>query len=344
MLEDVIPSLVWLTVVIWSKLGGGSADATIQQQLVLGTLSTTMLLRWVQNPLLHEDKVYLKRIMLSLVGGLGVLCIIMKVITALSFPKLAIVAGAGYLFSYLLETGDRCKDEPSLRSFKQLVLVGILTIAASRLFGMLGLLVLAAAMPVVTVRSTAALAAAFWISRVLCQEFIVDYDPNVTGVNLTHSYVSAGLYAGFVLVAIFSLFLRDIKSKWLTLAIAMALSIFLPVASSYFIHAEPTASLLISATVASVLVVIFAPAFYQQATAAQDTLALLPALMSTAAILSGDVIELGVQASNHDRLVAVGVIAGVVVVASLAHSYFTRPKGTPTAPAETATPSIDAAG
>jgi hypothetical protein len=343
-LEDVIPSIVWLCIVAWTHQSGSTADAGMQQGLVLATLSTTILLRWVQKPLLHKhDPVYLKRIMLSLVGGLLMLCLITKVVAALTYPKIAFVAGVGFLFAYLLETGDRAKDEPTLKAFKQLVLIGILTIAASRIFGMLGLLILAAAMPVVTARSTAMVASAFWCARVIAQIFIVQYNPNVTGVNLTHSYCTAAMYAGFVLICIFSLFMRDIANKWLYLILALALAVALPASSNYFIHAEPTGSLLISAGVASILIVIFAPSFYQRTMESQDTIILLPALMGTVAIMSNELLAVGEASTNHDRLVVVGVIAGIILCVGIASNFVSRPKGKAAVTTTEPTAQIDAA-
>src|SRR5208282_471309 len=107
---------------------------------------------------------------------------------------------------------------------------------------------------------------------------------------------------------------------------------------------EPTASLLISASVASILIVILAPAFYQRTMEQQDTIILLPALMGTAAIMSNPLLELGEQSTNHNRLMVVGVLAVIILCLGIASNYVNRPKGkpavTPTEPAA----QIDAAG
>jgi hypothetical protein len=149
----------------------------------------------------------------------------------------------------------------------------------------------------------------------------------VTGINLTHSYCTAAMYAGFVLICIFSLFMRDIANKWLYLILALGLSVALPASANYFIHAEPTGSLLISAGVASILIVIFAPAFYQRTMESQDTIILLPALMGTVAIMSNELLAFGEASTNHDRLVVVGVIAGITLCLGIASNFVSRPKG-----------------
>ena len=86
------------------------------------------------------------------------------------------------------------------RGIKNILLVGICTLVASRLFGMEGLLILAAATVVAPIPGSALIAGLFWSSRALLQSYVSQFNPNVTGVNLMHNYASAALYAGFLVI------------------------------------------------------------------------------------------------------------------------------------------------
>lgn len=327
-LEDLLPSLIWLTTVYWSHVGGGTISATIQESLVLGTMAVSMFLRWVQRPLFAKgDKVYLKRIVLALTGGLSVLCVITKVIDAATMPKIAAIAGAGFIFAYLLQTTDDKEEDATVKGLKQLIYIGIFTLVASRLFGMLGVLVLAGTMLVATKSGTAHIAGMFWAIKALIQTFVAQYNPNVTGVNLTHSYTSAALYAGFLLVVVLSVFIRDSKEKrWLTVLL-LGGTVALPVGSNYFVHPEPTSSMLIAASVAAILMCAMGSALYQRAVEAHENLILIPGVMAASALLSHELLELGQASTAHDRLVAIGALAVLVVILGIVnHFIFNNPK------------------
>ena len=64
---------------------------------------------------------------------------------------------------------------------------------------MVGLLVLAPTTMVALRPNVAIFAGLFWTVRVLLQAFVVQYNPNVTGINLMHSYTSAALYGDLCL-------------------------------------------------------------------------------------------------------------------------------------------------
>lgn len=329
-LEDLLPSLIWLTTVYWSHVGGGTINATIQQSVVLGTMVVSMFLRWVQRPLFAKgDKVYLKRIVLAMTGGLSVLCVITKVIDAATMPKIAAIAGAGFIFAYLLQTTDDKEEDATVKGLKQLIYIGIFTLVASRLFGMLGVLVLAGTMLVATKPGTAHIAAMFWAIKALIQTFVAQYNPNVTGVNLTHSYTSAALYAGFLAVVVLSVFIRDSKEKrWLTVLL-LGGAVALPVGSNYFVHPEPTSGMLIAASVAAILMCAMSSALYQRAVEAHENLILIPGVMAASALLSHELLELGQTSTAHDRLVAIGALAVLVVILGIVnHFIFKDPKKT----------------
>lgn len=332
-LEDLLPSLIWLVTVYFTHVGGGTADAGVQQALVLATLAVSMFLRWVQRPLLHkEDKVYLKRIVLSITGGLTVLCVITKVIGAAgAFPKIAAIAGAGYFLAYILQTTDNYKEEGAVRGLKQLIYIGIFTLIASRLFGMIGVLVLAGTMLVATKPGTAQIAGIFWTVKALIQTFVAQYNANVTGVNLSHSYTSAALYAGFLAVVVLSLFIRDQKEKRLLMILLLAGAVALPAGSNYFVHPEPTSAMLIAGSVAAILLCAMASAFYQRTVEGHENLILIPGIMAASALLSHELLDYGQASTAHDRLMAIGALAALVIILGIVnHFVFTGPKRTET--------------
>lgn len=330
-LEDLMPSLIWLGTVYWTSVGGATVDGGIADAIVLGTLATSFFTRWVQRPLLAKgDPVYLKRIMLTATSGLTMLCIITKVVGATGMMvQLAAVAGTGFLFSYILETIDNSKEEFAIKGLKQLIYIGILTLAASRLFGMLGVLVLAASMLVATTPGTALVAGAYWVMKAMAQTFVAQYNPNVTGVNLTHSYTSAALYAGFLAVVVLSLFIRDSKDKRMLLILLLGGATVLPFGSNYFVHPEPTAGLLIAASVASVLMTVLGKAIHNRVVEASENLILLPGVMSCAAILSYELLEKGEGATTQERLIAIGVFAGLVILVGIVNHFMSNKPKTP---------------
>ncbi len=326
-LEDLLPSLIWLVTVYWANVGGSTINNVIQESIVLGTIAVSMCLRWVQRPLFAKgDKAYLKRIILSITGGLYVLCVITKVIDAATMTKISAMAGAGFIFAYLLQTTDEREDDATVRGLKQLIYIGILTLVASRIFGMLGVLVLSAAMLVATKSGAAYIAGMYWAVKALVQTYIAQFNPNVTGVNLTHSYASAALYAGFLAIVVLSVLIRDSNEKrWLTILLLGA-AVALPIGSNYFVHPEPTSGMLIAASVAGILICAMGPAFYQRLVDGHENLILIPGAMAASALLSNELLKLGDNSTTHDRLIAIGALAALVVVLGIVnHFIFNNP-------------------
>src|SRR6185369_9754581 len=98
-----------------------------------------------------------------------------------------------------------------VNALKQLIVIGIFTLLASRLFGTVGVLVMAATTLVAIRGGVAQIAALFWITKTFAHAFTEQFNPNVTGINLTHPYSAAGLYAGFLIVVFASVLFRDLK-------------------------------------------------------------------------------------------------------------------------------------
>jgi hypothetical protein len=310
--EDILPAFIWLA--------GASClpqDSTKvgRENILLACLSLPLLLKVAQAPYLSEDKSFIKRILLTAVGGLGLLLIITKVLLLPKLATLAALFGAGLLFTYMFEPVGQSEEKQVMDPVRLLVLIGVLTLGAMRLFGVYGLLVLASATIVSTVGGGAAVAALFFISRAIVQVFITAYNSNVTGVNLMHSYTSAALYGGVVVVMLLSIALRDVSSKTMATAIFLLACIILPPGMIYFLHEEPTCSLLVAATVAAVSITCLAPIFYKrQETSAQNNLILAPVLMTLTSIICGELVERGNQATAASRFQLVSVITALAVL------------------------------
>jgi len=321
-LDDITPPVVWLSTFYWAKVGTNEANGVLCQGIVLGTLLVSICIRWIQPALLTSDKVYLKRLLLSVFGGLALLCLITELLLGVKLQTIAALAGGGYLVTYLLQSLDSGHNEaPNLaRGLKNILLIGILTLVATRLFGMQGLLVLAATTVIAPTSGAAVIAGLFWASRVLLQAYVLQYNPNVTGINLMHTYTTAAMYAGVLLVLVISLFIKEIKDRRLLSAIFLASVCITPCASNYFLHSEPTGGLLISIGVTAVLIALLSPAVYQSRLTDQENLMLVPALATTLGLMSQELIGLGDGASVHDRALALlGIGLVLLCIALISH-------------------------
>ncbi|HEY9868901.1 MAG TPA: hypothetical protein V6D08_07025 [Candidatus Obscuribacterales bacterium] len=318
-LEDVLPALLWLGGIYWINNASPSEQIVPRQGLLLGALSVCLLMRAVQGPFLTDDRLYVKRIALATTGGLLLLIYITKVMVLVGMDSLAVLVGAGIFLMYLFEAIEGNKDArlSAPEAVKSLVLIGIFTVLASRLLGTFGWIILAPAVLVATRPGAAMFAGLFWIVRAMLQTYIYQFNPNVTGVNIMHPYVGAALYAGLGGVLIMSVFLREERGRSLTVAIALAGATLLPASSNYFLHAEPTCSLLASSVVAAVLMSVLGPVMYRKERAQHDALLLLPALMIAVATLTNQLIPLGNEATTGDRLKLLAYAAGALVIVSL---------------------------
>ena len=326
-LEDLMPSFVWLVALHWSYVNVSNMPQIQQTALVLGTISIAVLLKWIQIPLLKDDRLFLKRIALSTIGGLLLLLITSKVILVGHLDKMAIVAGVGFLSAYIFEAVDNSKQEVlgAAKPLTQLLLIGILTVAATRLFGTVGTILLAATMLIVTNSRSAKMAALFWGGRALIQGFVVLYNPNVTGINLNHAYTAAALFAGFLVAIVLALWIRDIQNKkWLSL-VFLLVTTMAPMASGYFLHPEPLSSLLVAACTAGIIVVLFAACLMQTDLPPVDNMMLAPAVMAVFAHLSSELLTKGDEATAQEKLVAIAGLACLLVCVSLVQKVFHLP-------------------
>ncbi|HEY9715725.1 MAG TPA: hypothetical protein V6C72_19790, partial [Chroococcales cyanobacterium] len=323
-MEDILPFAIWLCTLIWSTEGVvDSAHSFNQQGLILGTISVGMLLRWLGEFILKHDELYLKRVLLALLGGLSVLLVSSRLLVAAHFDNMAILAGCGFLLAYIFDSIERHSDGPlePVSSLKNLLLVGIGTLVSTRLFGNLGSLELAATMLLASRSRAAQLAAYFWCGRAIVQSFVTEFNPNVTGINLNHPYTAAGLYAGFLLVIVMALCLRNLEEKKLLCFAILAMMTAAPMASLYFVHAEPTSSILVSATVASLIMSLAVGAFSETARKIPDVIILTPIVMASAALLSNQLLNLGDYATAKERLLVLAAGALILVCIAIMKTF-----------------------
>lgn len=341
-LEDVLPAAIWLSGTYWCRVGP-SMDFSKYSSFLLGTLSIGLLVRILQTPFVNNDKWLYKRIMLAIFGGICVLMVGTKLLLNMSFQDLSGLAGAGMLAAYLMRRPENAQQaaEPVTASsaLKDLLLIGVMTVAATRLFGTYGLLVLAASTIVVPTTGVAQIAGGFWLAKAIAQSFITQYNPNVTGVNVTHPYVGAALYAGFLAVLAVSLVLRDVSERRMLTLLTLAGCAILPPAASYFLHSEPTSSMLVSAGVAGVIVATFAPVIYQKSVAAQENVILLPLLAGAFAILTNELIDKGLLCHSQTRMqVLIGIAVFVSILLGVGSYFFNKKPQAPAAPEPPAAP------
>lgn len=322
--DDALPPLIWLTTVMWvTSVHGTSAAAVMQAGTVLGVISVSLLLRFAQGPILgakHNE--FTKIIMLSTTGGLLVLLALTKGLAAVNYTNLAWLCGFGFLLTYLFKNVDveNRYSIPSHQAVKMLILVGILTVFATRFFGTFGLLALAPVAMVAPVSSAALIPGIYWASRALLQVFVQNYNTNVTGINLTHQYSGAAMYAGFLLAVVLTIFFREFKDRRVLLTIMTGTAIVVPVMSNFVLHAEPTCSLFVSTTVAAILMAVMAPSLLKDEVKGVENLALLPALMVGSGLTSSGLLTAGLE-STIDVKTAV-LSYGILFVLALTIGYW----------------------
>lgn len=315
-LEDILPALIWLAGSNWIRtvLPASGHESAI----LLGSLSVALALQVIARPFLTDDKLYIKKIILSATGGLGLLIVMTKLIVLPMVSAIcasAALVGAGIFIAYLFDARQE-KNETFgvLEAMTVLTLVGILTLVAARMFGNFGLFVLAPAAMVARPGSFAQASGLYFVGRAFVQSFVFSYVKNVTGVNIMHSYTGAALYAGFLIAAVFTLVLRDVADRrWLT-TIFLALGALSPLGASYFTHEEPTGSLILSCLSAAVLLVALAPALFRQPVARVENVLLLPVQMTAFALLGNELLSKGNEGTANEKITVIVYCAVIFMV------------------------------
>lgn len=317
---DILPALVWLIgLFVMNKIDNATWYLT-HQKLFLVSITSALVLRWLQGPFIKEDKLYVKRLTLAATGGLLLLILVTKMMVALDMSKLAVVGGAGFMMTYLLDSLDKKNSlnaPSSLKSFKALLFIGIFTLLVSRLFGTAGLIVLAST-TIISVgykHKYAAIAGFFWLAKAMLEAFVFTYNSNMTGINLMHVYVSAGLYAGFLMaVTVAYLVKNTATSGWVKALLISSAGLMAPMACNYFLHAEAASSFMLASVVASLMVSIFLVPNSLWESEGNELIMAFPLAVLTCAQITGDLIEKGNACDANQRLTTLGVLAAISAV------------------------------
>jgi hypothetical protein len=287
MLSDVAPAVLYIAGQIFIGTTFSGAAMTRGCDLVNSAFIASTLINWFQRPFRSDDNFLLKRFILTATGGLIFLILVTKVILAPQDAPLAVLVAAGFAFSYALD-GQGVKpgtssEDSSLDLIRNVLLIGIITLIATRLYGNLGLIVVAATTSVSFFRQAPAIAALFVAARVLEQSFDVNYVANVTGINLMHPYVSAAQYFGFFTVAALLLLLKEGRGRNFETIAVTSVAVIGPALVNYFLHGEASASYMVALTVAGVLLSILGQKFF----IAQESLCASLMLVATQASAVG---------------------------------------------------------
>lgn len=317
-LEDFVMPFLWLVTTLWVKTVEADNWVGLHHNVILASFAAAIFMRWIQDPFLKIDKLYVKRVCLAITGGLVMLILVTKVVGALELAKLCALAGGGYLLTYVLQALDARREHESLalNSFKQLLFIGIFTLLATRLFFTPGLIVLAITTAIATTSGAALMAGVYFGSYILLQTFIFKFNSNMTGINIMHSYTSAALYAGLFIAITASLLLRERMDNRARTLLFIAAGVMAPAATSYFLHAEPAASLLVAVLVGTIVIGIFCRALANAHWKGYENVMLTPAMMIAFGLLTGELITTGNSADAQQRymvLIGLGVAATAVL-------------------------------
>jgi hypothetical protein len=324
--EDYWLPASWCIGTLWIAIGAQENMLLAYQSILAVFISIVLLLRIIQSfPLLSEKNPLILPSFIVITGGLAAwLCIQLMVIQPGLLKWVWMLAG-GILLGFVLQdapdtdVSERNSSGFLLRRAIQLLLIGIAALLASRLFGTLGWVVLAVGLLANLRASTAAVVAAlFFLGRSLLQVFILQYNPNVTGINITHPYASAALYAGFssmlLLPGLIGNLLPSNKTDerpynplaWALVPLAAAMAGGL---SNYFLHAEATGSLLVALTVAGLGVALFS-----QVKQVGANVLLFPVLVVNSVLLTYELLQAGTEADKAQKILVLG---GVLLLALL---------------------------
>jgi hypothetical protein len=152
----------------------------------------------------------------------------------------------------------------------------------------------------------------FFIVRVLLQGFIYQYNPNVTGINITHPYASAALYAGEVGMILLPNFLNLLFPKAedtspaseLLWAVPIAKGLLVAGLANFFLHNEATGSLLTALTIGALAISLLGNIRNMSCRFFPLQYALL---MTVGCLLTPEFLEAGNHADKTDKLWGLGI-------------------------------------
>lgn len=312
-LDQILPSLIWLTGTLWIETSSVGEQSATHQSFLLIILSFVLALREIES--LLPQKPFFRILLTASLGGIFAAILINNFLLAPTFLiwSSTIIGGiilTGLLSKFSLSSFDERKVADSIIS---LTLIGIAAVAASRLSGAFGWVLLAVCMLLSVRCRTSKLVAFFFISRTLLQVFIVNNSQNITGINLTHPYVTGALFLGFAAVLILPSFVqsRSSSSKFYLLFGGTLLAF----ASNYFLHEEATASLFIALLVAGLCSTVLGDVMHKfsKSPLQENILLLLPFLIVVSSLAS-KLIEIGNTSNKTEKLLVLAIMAIISIL------------------------------
>lgn len=317
----------------WLTVSAPENWLPIQMGLLLIFLSLSLLLRTVSTlPVFPTSNAWLRPLFLTVTGGLAAWLAVQSLLTQPGLLTWAWLFTGGLALAFVLAPSpaseDQLTEDSLLAKIIFLVLIGLMTLVASRLYGTLGWLVLAAAMAVnPRLSTTVAIAALFFLSRSLVQGFIFEFNSNVTGINITHVYAGAALYVGFIAmmlipaianrmaIATASEATAEYNSESaaspivfsggpLSWTLVLAACILAGGLANYFLHAEAASSLMVALTVGGLGAGMLG-AYRTQSLSVQPLL--FSMLVTGSAMLTSGLIAAGNESDKGDKMTALTV-------------------------------------
>ena len=237
----------------------------------------------------------------------------------------------GFLFANTLNllnvNSDQNVKDVFFNSIAGFVLTLLVGFIATRLFGTWGLLLVSlCCIGTLSAESKnivnfPTIAAMFFSIKAIVQVFIQSNTLNVTGLNLNHPYVYAGLLIGFALpiLILYSVVIYNKELKSFNPLVLVISALIVPLISAYLIHTEATGALIIALSVSAMILVIAGPIFadkFNFDTAKNYSNAMLPltGLVGIMLINFQRLIDIGNLAS---RLQRVEVIVSIVIILTI---------------------------
>lgn len=339
--EDMTPTLCWLVASYWIGPADAASESGGQLGMVLGAISLSLFLRTLQSLNIPALKhAILGPVILTLCGGIGAMLLIRNVLLLPDTMKFwACLYGGGILLGSVVKalTPAQSTDEsgtqsngwnvPELpRAIYLILMIGLGTLVATRLFGTLGMVMVAVSGLALARPGILLYGILFWLARTLIQAYSNEFNLNVSGINLSHQYVSAALFAGVTLFAIIPPLFREWQSRGAMIGALLGLGVLVPVSAVYFLHAEATASLLIASLVMAFAVTTLGTVLYGKTeTPIQNHLLWLPLQMASMTLCASELLETGDFASRKDQLMTLGaVLVSLVLLAVIIFKLIER--------------------
>jgi hypothetical protein len=326
----------WLVGIGWIILTSSEAMQAPLASLLAIFLSVSLLLRTVQGlGFIPENKALIRPVFVVVTGALAAWLLCQTLLLQPSLMSWVWLFAGGLLLAFLLPAGPLTNSsQPStgISGAIQLLLIGIAALVASRLFGTLGWVVLAVGL-LANAKQTMSvtLASLFFVGRSLLQVYLFQYNPNVTGINITHPYASAALYVGLAAMLLLPNILNMllpaqlpdiddteadiIPDNTLAWAILFFVALLAGALANYFLHAEATGSLLVAMLIAGLGVGLLGRFQFKQA--GTYTL-LIPLITTSGALLSQELLSAGNEAEKSQKLIVLGImLVGFLLVSFL---------------------------